>query len=162
MGMPEAILDVALKLDFFVPFEFPVTELTAGWYCLEADVEVDGIAQVVRPEHRFAIPWPRATLRRGSVPVRERVALEGGPTVLIDRVECAGNSICVHFSSDPPDLERWRLRADGRRLALLETHLDEDTGAGRVTAYPLLRTERSLTIEVGHRRAKASVEVALP
>ena len=162
IDVQETTLDVAPKLDFFVPFEFPVTDLGAGWYCLEADVEVDGVAQAVRPERRFAMAWPRATVRRGPVPVGEKVELDGGSTVLVDHVECAGDSISVHFAADPAEPVRWRLQADGRRLALLDAHLDEHTGKGRATAYPLLKTQRSLTIELSQRRARATVEVVLP
>jgi hypothetical protein len=155
-------IDVAPKLDFFVPFEFPVTELGAGWYCLETDVDVDAMPQTIRPERRFAVPWPRATVRRGSVPVGRTVALEGGPTVHVDRVECGGDSIKVHFTADPAEPVELRLRADGDRLAVLETQLDEGTGAGKATAYPLLKSQTALTVEVAHKRSKAAVEVALP
>ena len=160
--LQEATLDVAPKLDFFVPFEFPITELAAGWYGLEADVDIDGVPRLERPERRFAMAWPRATVRRGSVPVGERVEVEGGPTVLVDHVECAGDSISVHFAADPPEPVKWKLQADGRKLALLDTQLDETSGAGRATAYPLMKTHRSLTIEVSQRRSRATVEVVLP
>jgi hypothetical protein len=111
--LQEATLDVAPKLDFFVPFEFPVTELGAGWYALETDVEIDGVQQVVRPERRFSMAWPRATVRRGSVPVGEKVEIEGGPTVLVDHVECAGDSMTVHAAAQPAEPVQWRLQADG-------------------------------------------------
>jgi hypothetical protein len=155
-------IDVAPKLDFFVPFEFAVTELGAGWYCLETDVDVDAQPETIRPERRFAIPWPRASVRRGSLPVGKKLALEGGPAVLVDHVECAGDSIKVHFTVDPPDPVQVRLRADGDRLTVLESQFDEDTGAGKITAYPLLKSRAALTVEVVHKRAKAAVEVALP
>ena len=162
IDLQEATLDIAPKLDFFVPFEFPVTELAAGWYGLEVDVEVDGTRQVVMPERRFSMAWPRATVRRGSVPVGEKLELEGGPTVVVDHVECAGDSITVHFDADPPEPVQWRLQTDGRKLAVLDSHLDEATGKGRVTAYPLLKTQQTLTIDLSQRRAKATVELVLP
>lgn len=160
--LQQATLDVAPKLDFFVPFEFPVTELGAGWYCLETDVDVDGVSQVVRPERRFAMAWPRATVRRGSVPVGEQVEIEDGPTVLVDHVECSGDSMTVHFSAEPAEPVGWRLRADGAALALLDTELDEHTGKGRVTAYPLLKAQHGLTIELSHKRDRAVLEIVLP
>jgi hypothetical protein len=160
--LQETTLDVAPKLDFFVPFEFPVTELGAGWYCLETDVDVDGVATVVRPERRFAMAWPRATVRRGTVPVGEKVEIDGGSTVLVDRLECTGDSVTVRVAVDPPDPVEWKLRADGERLAVLDAQLDGETGKGRTTAYPLLKTHRALTIELAQRRAKATVEVVLP
>ena len=63
IGLEPATLDVAPNLDLFVPFEFPITELGAGWYGLECDVAVDGSPSSVQPGKRFAIPWPRATVR---------------------------------------------------------------------------------------------------
>jgi hypothetical protein len=160
--LQETILDVAPKLDFFVPFEFAVTELGAGWYCLETDVDVDGVAKVVRPERRFAMAWPRGTVRRGSVPVGEKLEIEGGSTVLVDHVECTGDSITVHYAADPPEPAEWKLRADGDLLPVLDIHLDPESGRGRTTAYPVMKTQRSLTIDLSQRRAKASVEVELP
>jgi hypothetical protein len=157
-----ATLDVAPKLDFFVPFEFPVTELGAGWYCLETEVDVDGVSQIVRPERRFSIAWPRATMRRGTVPVDEKAEIEGGLTVLVDRVECSGDSMTVHFSAEPAEPVGWHLQADGTTIALLDTELDELTGKGRVTAYPLLKTQRALTIELAYKRGRVALEILLP
>lgn len=160
--LQETTLDVAPKLDFFVPFEFPVTELAAGWYCLETECDVDGVATVVRPERRFAMAWPRATVRRGSVPVGEKMELEGGSTVLVDHLDCTGDSMTVHFAADPPEPVEWKLRADGDRLVVLDAQLDETTGKGRTTAYPLMKTQRALKIELAQHHAKAVVEVVLP
>ncbi len=157
-----ATLDVAPKLDFFVPFEFPVTELGPGWYCLETDVDVDGMTQVIRPERRFAIAWPRAAVRRGAVPVGENVEIEGGPMVLVDHLECAGDSMTVHFSADPPEPVDWRVLADGAAVAALESQLDEQTGKGRATTYPLLKTQRSVTLELAYKRGRAAMEIVLP
>jgi hypothetical protein len=162
LELQPATLDVAPKLDFFVPFEFPVTEMSAGWYCLETDVDVDGVSEVVRTDRRFAIAWPRATVRRGTVPVDEKVEIEGGPTVLIDHLECAGDSMTVHFSADPVESVGWRLQADGTPVALLDTELEERTGRGRATAYPLLKTQHALTIELAYKRGRATVEIVLP
>ncbi len=160
--LAEAILDVAPKLDFFVPFEFPVTELAAGWYCLETDVDVDGVSQVVRPERRFAMPWPRATVRRGTVPVGEQVDIDGGPSVLVDHLECAGDSMTVHFTADPPQPVGWRLRADASPLAVLDTQLDEQTGRGRTTTYPLMKAQSALTIELSHAHGRTTADIVLP
>ncbi len=157
-----ATLDVAPKLDFFVPFEFPVTELGAGWYCLETDVDVDGVSQVIRPERRFAVAWPRATVRRGTVPVGEKVEIEGGPVVLIDHLECAGDSMTVHFSADPAEPVGWRVVADGTAVEVLDIQLDEQTGKGRATTYPLLKTQRSVTLELAHKRERVAKEIVLP
>jgi len=101
-------------------------------------------------------------VRRGSVPVGEKMELEGGSTVLVDHLDCAGDSMTVHFAADPPEPVEWKLRADGDRLVVLDAQLDETTGKGRTTAYPLMKTQRALTIELAQHRAKAVVEVVLP
>jgi hypothetical protein len=155
-------IDVAPKLDFFVPFEFPVIDLGAGWYGLEADADVDGQPQTIRPERRFAMNWPRASVRRGTVAVGEKVSFEGGVTVTVDHLECTGDSLRVHVKVDPPEPVELRLRADGQRHAVLDTEFDEGSGVSKVTAYPLLKTQASLELEIHHHRAKAAVEVVLP
>ncbi len=70
-GSSPVTLDVAPNHDMFVPFEFDDHEMTAGWYGLECDVVVDGDPENVRPPKRFAVPWPRAAVRRGSVTVNK-------------------------------------------------------------------------------------------
>ena len=49
MGVQPATLEVAPNRDLFVPFEFPIAELPSGWYRLECDVAIDGVAQTVHP-----------------------------------------------------------------------------------------------------------------
>jgi hypothetical protein len=94
--------------------------------------------------------------------VGEKKELEGGSTVLVDHLDCTGDSMTVHFAADPPEPVEWKLRADGDRLVVLDAQLDETTGKGRTTAYPLMKTQRALTIELAQHRAKAVVEVVLP
>ena len=96
VGLQKLTLDVAPKLDLFVPFEFPVTELGPGWYGLECKVTIDGDAAVVRPGKRFAVPWPRASVRRGAVPVGKAVDAAGA-TLRLDQVDCAP---LRHFRTD--------------------------------------------------------------
>ena len=150
-------LDVAPKLDLFVPFEFPVMELGPGWYGLECRVTIDGDAAVVRPGKRFPVPWPRATVRRGSVPVGKAVDA-GGRKVRLEQVDCAGDSIRVAYSASGS--ATMKLTADGATLTVLDEEFDGTAGKGRVTAYPLLKTCSRLAIEVGG--AAAAVEIDLP
>ncbi len=107
---------MAPNLDLFVPFEFPITELTAGWYGLECDVAIDGDPENVRPPKRFAVPWPRATVRRGSVTVNKNARVENGPRVHVEQVECGGESIRVTYTTTPPEALPVRLAADGIRV----------------------------------------------
>ena len=93
IGLEPVILDVAPNLDLFVPFEFAITELAAGWYDLECDVAIDGDRENVRPPKRFAVPWPRATVRRGNLKVDKTARVEGGPNVHVEQVECGGDTV---------------------------------------------------------------------
>jgi len=153
-------LDVAPNLDLFVPFEVPVTELASGWYAIECDVVVDGDRSSVRPPRRFAVAWPRASVRRANVSVNRTARVEGGPKVRIERVECGGDAIRVAYSSAPPEPAVLRLLADGAVVPLLESEFDEETGQGHVIAYPLLRSQSRLAIEI--RGVARPIEVRLP
>jgi hypothetical protein len=150
-------LDVAPNLDTFVPFEFALTELSGGWYTLECEVAVDGSPATVRPGERFSVPWPRATTRRGPIPLRRTAQVEDGPKVRLEQLECGGDAITLRYAAPAPvDV---RLSADGARVPVLDVAFDEEGKAGSVTAYPLLKSQASLTIEV---KGAPTVEVALP
>src|SRR5262245_47193463 len=145
LPMAPATLDVVPHRDVFVPFEFPVTELDPGWYTLVCDLDVDGTRSTYDGGSRFAVAWPRATVRRGAIKVGERVRL-GDAGVTIEQVDCAGDSIRIAVAVEPPSEMTVRLSAGGRRLEVLEVEIDEATGKGRVTAYPLLRSDEVLRI----------------
>jgi hypothetical protein len=164
LPMSPATLDVVPHRDIFVPFEFPVTELDPGWYTLVCDLEVDGTPSTYDGGSRFAVAWPRATIRRGPVKVGERVRL-GDAGVSVEQVDCAGDSIRIAILVQPPSQEvTVKLSADGRRLEVLEVEIDEDSGRGRVTAYPLFRSDEVLRIALRGRGrgAEASIDVRLP
>lgn len=160
IDLSSVVLDVAPNLDLFVPFEFPLTELASGWYALECDVVVDGDAERVRPPKRFAVAWPRSSVRRGSMSVNKGVQVEGGPRVRIERVDCGGDAIRVAYTSVPPAPAALRLLADETVVPLLESEFDEDSGRGHVTAYPLFRDQSRLTIQI--RGVARPIEVRLP
>jgi hypothetical protein len=147
IGLDPVTLDVAPNLDLFVPFEFAITELTAGWYGLECDVAIDGDPENVRPPKRFAVPWPRATVRRGNVTVNKNARVENGPRVHVELVECGGESIRVTYTTTPPDDLPIRLSADGSTLTVLDAAFDPQSGRSRVTAYPVMRSQSTLTID---------------
>jgi hypothetical protein len=157
IDLDDVTLDVAPNLDLFVPFEFGLTDLTAGWYGLECEVAIDGSPATVRPGDRFAIPWPRATVRRGTVPVKKTATVDGGPNVRIEQVECTGDSATLHYTS--PTQVDVRLSADGHRIPVVEASFDEERAVGSVMSYPLLKTHALLTIDV---RGGSSVELVLP
>ena len=155
-------LDVIPHRDVFVPFELPVAELDPGWYELLCDVEVDGSPYTYDGGRRFCVPWPRATVRRGTMKVERDVAL-GEATVRVEQLDCAGDSVKLLLRIDPPGSITVRLSADGRRLEILESEIDEATGRGRVVAYPVLRTDAVVRVEFRGkgRGAEATLEVPL-
>jgi hypothetical protein len=161
--IPPTILDVVPHRDVFVPFELPVSDLDPGWYTLVCDLEIDGTRGTHDGGRRFSVPWPRATIRRGQVPVDREVEL-GRATVRLGHVDCSGDSIRLHLRVEPPGGIGVKLDADGRRLDLLELELDETTGKVRATAYPLLRSDQVLRIQLRGRGrgVEAAVDVPLP
>jgi hypothetical protein len=156
MGVQPATLEVAPNRDLFVPFEFPVAELSAGWYAIECDVAIDAEPETIRPGARFAVPWPRGATRRDQVRVGESVVV-GGEKVQLDQLECRIDTTELRFEGAEAVIT---LAADGHRIPVLETTFDPETGSGSVTAYPLLKTQRVLAIAV--KGAGGPVEVALP
>jgi len=167
LPLASAILDVAPRRDVFVPFELSVTDLPPGWYELECDLAVDGMSTTMAGERRFFVQWPRASVRRGEVRVDTTLALSDGSKIAVERAECMLDSVRVSYVTDPPVAVRMRLLADGEPLHLLVQEFDEETGAGRVTALPILRSHSTLRVDVGaakerSRAKEATVEVSLP
>jgi hypothetical protein len=156
MGVQPATLEVAPNRDLFVPFEFPVAELASGWYVIECELAIDGSPETMRPGSRFAVPWPRGATRRDQVRVGKSVLI-GGEKMRFDRLECRVDSAEVHFEGADATMT---LAADGVRLPVLETTFDAETGSGSVTVYPLLKSQRLLTIAV--KGAGDPIELPLP
>ncbi len=152
IGVEPSVLEVAPTLDLFVPFELPTVDLGAGWYQLECGVVIDGSPAVVRPGDRFAIPWSRSAVRRGTVEIGRRAG-----DVTLEQLECAGDSIRLTYRAAlPPHL---KLSVDGSPHTVLDIEHDEGAERGRVVAYPALRGQERLVIRA---RGGPAVEVALP
>jgi hypothetical protein len=149
-------LDVAPRLDMFVPFEFSITDLSPGWYGLECEVTVDGVGALVHPGKRFPVAWPRATVRRGTIVVGKSVDAKGAD-VRVEQVDCNGDSIKITYSA--PAQIGLKLSADDAVLTLITDEFDEETRQGRVTAYPVMKTQANLSIEV--RGAGAPLVIGL-
>lgn len=164
MPMSAATLDVAPHRDVFVPFEMPVSDLDPGWYTMTCDLEVDGTPRTYDGGRRFVVAWPRSTVRRGQVRVDRKVDLPDGTTVRVEQVDCAGDSIRLNLRVDPPGPLSARLSADGRRVEVLETEVDEAGGRARITAYPLMRSDTTLRIALRgkSRGAEATLDLDLP
>jgi len=152
VGVESVVLEVSPTQETFVPFEVSTMDMAAGWYRIECDIVVDGDPEAVRPGDRFVIPWPRAAVRRGRVTVGTKVS-----SVALETLECLGDTIRLAFAADAePSVT---LAADGRRHAVLDTDFDEETGRGVLIAYPVLRSQRTLTIQIA---GEPPVDVPLP
>jgi hypothetical protein len=152
VGVESVVLEVSPTQETFVPFEVSTMDMAAGWYRLECDLVVDGDHEVVRPGDRFAIPWPRAAVRRGRVTIGTKVS-----SVALETLECLGDTIRLSFAADvEPALA---LSVDARRHAVLEHEFDEETGRGVITGYPVLRSDRTLTIQI---KGESPIDVPLP
>ncbi|HEX9299027.1 MAG TPA: hypothetical protein VF968_02740 [Actinomycetota bacterium] len=152
IGIEPMVLEIAPTLDTFVPFEVSTMDLAAGWYRLECAVLVDGIASVLHPGRPFAIPWPRAAVRRGTATIGTKT---GG--VALESLECVGDSLRISFAADT--VPALKLEIDGTTHPVLEIEFDRASGHGRVVGYPALRSQQRLTIEI---RGSEPVEVSLP
>jgi hypothetical protein len=156
LGLDGVVQDVAPTKDLFVPFEIPAADLASGWYRLECAVLIDGAPETVRPGEAFLVPWPRASNRRASVDVGTAVDADHGK-VRIGRVECATDRVQVTYESSERAI--ISLVTTSRTLALLDHVHDAETGQGTLTAYPLMRIEDRVTIQI--RGARDPIEVAL-
>lgn len=165
LAMARATLDVAPRRDVFIPFELSVAELEPGWYGLDCELDVDGIPVSFPGGRRFAVAWPRATVRRGSVRVDRDVRLGDRARARVEQIECAADSMKLHLVAIPPDPVSVRLSSDGSRVEILDVDFDGGTGRHKVTAYPLLRAASVLRIELTRGRGRgrpAAIDVKLP
>jgi hypothetical protein len=155
-GLPvpigSAIIEAAPTMDTFVPFEVGISDLRPGWYELECSVVIDADASVVRPGKRFAVPWPRSSVRRGTFPI----GVTAGD-VTLETLECTGDSVRIAYAGDRPPAVK--LLVDGVSHPLLDVEHDEEAGRGRILGYPAMRGHETLTVEV---RGADPVAVRLP
>lgn len=157
--LPGTTIDVAPRRDVFVPFEVAVTDLDPGWYGFVCETSVDGVNGSFDGGRRFSVPWPRGSVRRGTVKVDAALAL-GAASLRIAQVECAGDSVRVPFVAEPPVRPEARASADGSPVPVIDVEMDA-AGKGRVIAYPALRSHGSYRVEFAVGGASASLEVPL-
>jgi hypothetical protein len=161
LGLRPAVVDVAPRRDLFVPFEFPTVNLEPGWYGLEIALEVDGHPTRIACGRPFSVPWPRAAVRRGQVRLAKVVSV-GRIRVGVERLDLSGDSLKVRLTADAPELPPLRLSADGEPVPIVEQTFEPGRGEGVVVAYPLLRSQGRLRIEIGRGADRATLEVPLP
>jgi hypothetical protein len=158
-------VDVPPHEDVFVPFELPIADLDPGWYGFEIDVDVDGSPRKLPGDRRFPIPWPRGTVRTGTIRV-DRDARLGEARVTVERLQLATDSTTVRFSIRPPEPIAIRMEAGRSRLDVLSVDLDESSGAGTATAYPIGRKQQTVRIEFQQRgrsgSSRADITIDLP
>ena len=154
-----ATVDVAPHREVLIPFDVPFAGLGPGWYCVVAEVEVDGGAHLRGPEDggkRFVVPWPSAEVRRGDL----RPGLEVGGAV-IERVELKADRTAVRWRppADAPDAN-LRLRLGTRRLPVVE--VTEERGIRTTVAHPVPKRATQLDLEVaaGRRRAATALDLS--
>jgi hypothetical protein len=145
------VIEAAPTMDTFVPFEVSTLDVRAGWYEFECEVIIDGDAAVMHPGKRLAIAWPRGSVRRGAV----SIGITVGETVF-GSLECVGDSVRITYTGPAPHLS---LRVDGEPHPILAIEHDAEADAGRVVAYPVLRRDERMTMEV---KGADPVELDLP
>jgi hypothetical protein len=156
-----ATVDIAPRKEVLIPFEIPLAGLEPGWYGVAAEVLVDGNQTVRGPEEhvrRFLVPWPRGTVRRGSVEAGVRIEIPGTKDAEVDRVDCRGDRAVVRWRHTPgdeaarsPGFEELTVLADGRRLPVLESSHDASSGSRATVTYPVLAGHRTLTFRLDRR-----------
>src|SRR3954462_12226366 len=128
VGVGAVVLEVSPTQETFVPFEVSTMDMAAGGYRLPGDLVVDGDVDVIRPGDRFAIPWPRAAVRRGRGTIGAK-----GSSVALETLECLGDRVRLAFAADAePTIS---LSVDGRQHMVLDMEFDEETGRGALIAY---------------------------
>ena len=157
MGVEPVTLDVAPHLDLFVPFEVPLLDLGPGWYRLELDLTVDGDEGVMHPGDRFAVAWPRGSMRRGSAPVGRAISA-GSADVTIEQVDCTPDSVRVTYQGQAR--VGLSLAADDVTLPQIDEQFDAEAGRGTVVTYPAAKTQSRLAITA--RGGERPVVIDLP
>jgi hypothetical protein len=179
VSVQQTVVDIAPRREVLIPFEIPLAGLEPGWYGVMAEVVVDGAQTVKGPgEHarRFLVPWPRGTVRRGSVEADLRIEVPGSKGAEVTRVESKADRTVVRWRHEPveggalPEFEELTVLADGRRLPVLESALEPSAGGRTTVVYPVLARQRTLTFQLDRRnrpgeapeRGPWSAELSLP
>jgi hypothetical protein len=158
-------VDVPPHRDVYVPFELATSDLDPGWYAFEIEMEVDGSPRRMVGDRRFAIAWPRGTVRTGTVKV-DRATRLGKGQVVLERLQLTADATTIRFSVEPPEPVGIRLDVGRTRKDVLAVDVDQETGEGTAVAYPLHRSDRTVRVEfqLGRGRAgdRADLTIQLP
>jgi hypothetical protein len=166
-----ATVDVPPRGEVLVPVEVPFAGLNPGWYCVVADVVVDGSLRMRGPEgggKRFLVPWPSAEVRRGEIRADLTISVPGSDGVKVEQVECKSDRAIVrwrHAPGEAPEFGRLKVLVGKRRLPELESALDPETGNRTTIVHPVPKTAERLVFELDRRgrgsKGRRSVELDL-
>ena len=160
-GVEEATVDVAPHKEVLIPFDVPFADLGPGWFCVVADVEVDGSQRMTGPEgggKRFGVPWPAEEVRRLDLKPNLKVG-----KAVVERIQSRPDRTEIRWRppAKEPDAE-LRVSAGSRRLPPVEATDDQRSGTRVTVTHPVPRRSEQLTIELsGHGRGKSSATVEL-
>jgi hypothetical protein len=160
-GVAEATVDVAPHREVLIPFDVPFGELGPGWFCVTAQVEVDGRLRVEGPEgggKRFGVPWPPEEVRKVDVKPNLKV---GGAVVERLRSTVDGTDIRWVPAASAVDAE-IKLTAGRHRLPVVQTGVDHRSGIRTTTTHPLPHGAGQVTLELVRGRERVSATVDLP
>jgi hypothetical protein len=153
-----ATIDVAPHREVLIPFDVPFAGLDPGWYCVVAEVEIDGRSRLRGPDgggKRFVVPWPSGEIRRADL----RPNLEIGGA-MIERVELKSDRTAVRWRppADVPNA-RLRLRLGSRRLPVVEETDDRDVRSTVAHPVPKRATQLDVEVAAGKRRGSATLDL---
>lgn len=154
-SVEETTVDVAPHGEVLIPFDVSFTETGPGWFCVIADVEVDGTLRLTGPEgggKRFGVPWPAEEIRK----MDRKPGLKVGGAV-IERIQSKPDRTEVRWRPPKGGGDAvLRIMAGRRRLPVVESTDDPKTGSRTTIAHPVPRRASQLALEVGRGRRRAS------
>ena len=169
--LEDQMVDVAPARDLFVPFEAGSADLVPSWYAVESSMQVDGGRSYEFSSRPFVIPWPKGEVRRGSTRLERRVRV-GDRSFVLDRLELGADSSSVVWRAEGGHGEtavEVAVVADGSRLEVLPASVGALRSEFRTVAderrtisYPVLRTVRSLALQVRVGARQQSDLVTVP
>lgn len=161
LPVEETTMDVAPHKEVLIPFDVPFSELGPGWFCVMADVEVDGGQTITGPEgggKRFGVPWPPEEVRKVDLKPRLKVG-----SAVIERIHSTPDRTEIRWR--PPrgaDDAELRLAAGKQRLPVVSVTDDPKTGIRITVTHPLSKRTADVTLEVSRiTRGRQSATIDL-
>lgn len=160
VAVEAATVDVAPHREVLVPFDVPFADLPPGWYCVVADVQVDGSLRLRGPEgggKRFGVPWPPEEVRRVDL----KPNLKLGAAV-IERIRSKPDRTEIRWHLTGSEEVELKVTVGSRRLPVVEIIDDPKTAGHTSVAHPIPKRAEQLTFELTTKgRGKASATLDL-